>query len=107
MSIDSLNELSLFEELAAILRRARGRRESESRHTLFEELAALEKRALVLGASNPTLDRLAETRFLAGILRESVSPSRYSNLRHARQNWSAAKQSGSDRGPTLEPVGRA
>ncbi len=106
MSTDSLDELSLFEELAAILRRARGRRESESRYALFDELAALEKRALVLGASRPTLDRLAESRFLAGILRDSISPGRHHNLRRARQIWAASKQAGGDLGPALEPAGR-
>lgn len=105
MPTDSLNELSIFEELAAILRRSRGRRESESRHVMFEELAALEKRALVQGASDATLDRLAETRFLAGILRESVSADRHHSLRRARQAWAASKQAGGD--PALEPIGQA
>jgi hypothetical protein len=107
MSTDSLDELSLFEDLTAILRRARGYRESESRQALFEELAALEKRALVQGASNSLLVRLAETRFLAGILRESISPGRHMNLRRARQSWAAATRAGGDLGPALEPAGRA
>ncbi|MCJ2011681.1 hypothetical protein [Methylobacterium sp. J-076] len=85
MSADHPDEHTIIEELAAIFRRARGPRAGEARHALFESLAELERRAGLRGASDGTLGRVSESRFLAGLLRESVSPIRTQTVRATRQ----------------------
>lgn len=87
MSANQIDENSIIEDLAAIFRHARGRRGREARIALFESLSALEKQAYVRGASDKVLGQLAESRFLAGILREAASPVRYQSVRGARQLW--------------------
>ncbi|MFC6747298.1 hypothetical protein [Methylobacterium persicinum] len=79
-----------MEELAAIFRRARGNREPESRAALFESLRDLERRARCSGMPESILRRVAESRFLAGVLREAVSPIRYQSVRGTRHLWTAA-----------------
>ncbi len=90
MSVPSTDENTFIDDLTAILGRARGPRERDSRIALFESLSRLEKQAFVGGASALTLGRLAESRFLAGILRESVSPVCYQSVRGPRHLWTAA-----------------
>ncbi len=90
MSAHAIDENSIIEELSAIFRLARGHHEREARIALFESLSDLEKQAYLRGASDCLLKRVAESRFLAGILREAVCPVRYQSLRGARQVLTAA-----------------
>lgn len=90
MSAQTLNEHFVLEELAGIFRRARGHREPEARLALFESLKDLEKRARCGGVPENILGRIAESRFLAGILRDAVSPVRYQSVRGTRHLWTAA-----------------
>ncbi|MEE7468229.1 hypothetical protein MOF8_16255 [Methylobacterium oryzae] len=46
----------------------------DARYALFDALSDLERRAQSAGAPDLTLRKIAEIRFLTGILRESVRP---------------------------------
>jgi hypothetical protein len=48
--------------------------DARARYALFDALTDLEGRARVGGASDLTLRKIAEVRFLTGILREAVRP---------------------------------
>ncbi|MCJ2092773.1 hypothetical protein MKK67_09695 [Methylobacterium sp. J-072] len=55
--------------------------DSEGRQALFAALSRLERQALIAGAADPTLRKIAEARFLVGILRDAMRPSRIAPLR--------------------------
>lgn len=57
---------------------------------LFDSLSALEKRAEKWGVPADLLGRVAESRFLAGLLRDSVSPDRYECFRGMKHLWTVA-----------------
>jgi hypothetical protein len=61
-------------ELSALIAAKQSSRDERARYALFEALSELEGRARTGGASDLTLRKIAELRFLAGILRESVRP---------------------------------
>lgn len=99
MSTHPPDEITIIEDLAAIFRVARGQRECDSRLELYTSLSELEKQAYVMGAPDPVLKRVAESRFLAGILREAVSPVRFQGTRGARRILTAAPDRRNSREP--------
>lgn len=80
----------ILEELAAIFRGARGHREPDARLAFFESLRDLERRARTCNAADQVLTRVTESRFLAGILRDSVSPAGFQCVRGSRHLWTVA-----------------
>jgi hypothetical protein len=69
------------DELAALIAPLRTCGDERARHALFDALMDLEGRARTGGASDLTLRKIAEVRFLTGILREAVRPYRTVPLR--------------------------
>ena len=69
------------DELAALIAGRLSSDDAEARHALFAALSTLERRALIAGASDSTLHKIAEARFLVGILRDAMRPSRIAPLR--------------------------
>ncbi|XYD08514.1 hypothetical protein R1A27_26625 [Methylobacterium sp. NMS12] len=61
-------------ELANLIASKQSSRDLDARCALFDALSDLERRAQGAGAPDLTLRKIAEIRFLAGILRESVRP---------------------------------
>lgn len=102
MSSKTLNENFVMEELAAIFRRARGHREPEARVALFESLSDLEGRARCGGVPESILGRIAESRFLAGLLQDAVSPAHYQSIRGVRHLWTANPDPGTPREASLQ-----
>lgn len=99
MPTPPFDENAIIEDLTAIFRRARGNCERESRISLFESLSELEKKAYLRGAPDGVLNRVAESRFLAGILREAVTPVRHQSPRGGRHFWTSAPDLHASREP--------
>lgn len=74
MSNAQPNEHCFTAEFATLVGQVRDHRDAESRSSLFTALVALERRAGLAEVSDGLLRRIAEARFLAGILRDSVLP---------------------------------
>ena len=74
MRTEQLIRCRFEDELSGLVARKHCFDDARSRHTLFDALIDLEVRAQVGGAPEPTLRKIAESRFLAGILREAVRP---------------------------------
>ncbi|WP_378970182.1 hypothetical protein [Methylobacterium komagatae] len=89
MSAQSTDENSIADELRAIFRASREHRDRDSRIALFDSLANLERSLTSRGAPEAFLRRVAECRFLAGILRESVTPAHHQAMRATRRIWTA------------------
>lgn len=85
MSNNQSNEHFLFAEFAALVAQARSRPDAAARQDLFTALLSLERRAGLAGVNDDFLLRVAEARFLAGILRESVVPLSHVGVRTARR----------------------
>ncbi|MBE7198764.1 MAG: hypothetical protein INR70_13325 [Parafilimonas terrae] len=85
MSRIHTDEHCLSAEFAALVAHARDHRDGDSRQDLFTALLALERRAGLAGVSDRFLRRVAEARFLAGILRESVVPVQHAGQRATQQ----------------------
>jgi hypothetical protein len=62
------------DELALLTAGRQSSGDTQARYALFDTLKDLEGRALIGGASDLTLRRIAEIRFLVGILRDAVRP---------------------------------
>ncbi|MCJ2059845.1 hypothetical protein MKL09_25355 [Methylobacterium sp. J-048] len=69
------------DELAALLTTRHASDDGEAREALFAALSRLERQALIAGAADPTLYKIAEARFLVGILRDAMRPLRIAPLR--------------------------
>ncbi|MCJ2122732.1 hypothetical protein [Methylobacterium sp. J-077] len=69
------------DELAALLGSKQSSDDEAARGALFAALSRLERQALIGGAADPTLRKIAEARFLVGILRDAMRPSRIAPLR--------------------------
>ncbi|WP_449411166.1 hypothetical protein [Methylobacterium komagatae] len=89
MSAQNTDENSIADELRAIFRASRDHRDRDSRIALFDSLADLERSMVLSGAPESFLRRVAECRFLAGILRNSVSPVHHQAMRATRRIWTA------------------
>ncbi|MGH1572916.1 hypothetical protein ACRAWG_22345 [Methylobacterium sp. P31] len=87
-------------ELAALMARKQSSGDEHSRCALFNALSDLERRALVGGASDLTLRKIAESRFLAGILREAVRPFPLAPLRAVLRVRQRVDARSSGRAPT-------
>ncbi|MGU3465362.1 hypothetical protein ACLBXO_10965 [Methylobacterium sp. C33D] len=74
MRADQPVRCSFEGELAHLIAPKQSSRDLDGRYALFDALSDLERRAQSGGASDLTLRKIAEIRFLAGILRESVRP---------------------------------
>ena len=61
-------------ELATLIASKQSSRDLDARCALFDALSDLESRARSGGAAGLTLRKIAEIRFLTGILREAVRP---------------------------------
>lgn len=81
MRTDQSSQCKFEVELVALIARQRTSGDARARHALFDALTDLEGRARTGGASDPTLRKIAEVRFLSGILREAVRPYRAVPLR--------------------------
>ncbi len=68
-------------ELATLIASKQSSRDLPARYALFDALSDLERRAKSAGAPDLTLRKIAEIRFLTGILRESVRPFPVASLR--------------------------
>ncbi len=68
-------------EMTSIVESARASAGLASREASFTALSRLERLALTGGASDATLREIAEARFLAGILRDSVRAAKPARLR--------------------------
>ena len=77
-------------EMVALMTRMRSCGERRDRYAIFNALMDLEDRACAGGASTLTLRRIAEVRFLAGILREAVRPRPITSLRTVLRMCGAA-----------------
>jgi hypothetical protein len=62
------------DELASLIASMQSYRDIGKRYALFDALSNLERRAQCAGAPDSTLRKIAEIRFLTGILREAVRP---------------------------------
>jgi hypothetical protein len=69
------------DELAALIAPQHTSRDERARHALFDALTELEGRARTGGATDRTIGKIAEVRFLSGILRDAVRPYRAVSLR--------------------------
>lgn len=74
-------ECSFGGELAALIAQIQSRGDQSDRGAIFDALTRLEDRALAGGAPALTLRKIAEVRFLVGILREAVRPAPVASLR--------------------------
>lgn len=81
MRTDQSSQCSFEVELAELIACQRTSGDAGARHALFDALTDLERRARTGSASDPTLRKIAEVRFLSGILREAVRPYRTVPLR--------------------------
>ena len=81
MSAGQSSPCRFQDQLAAIVARTQSSLDERARGEVFEALSKLERLALIGGASDRTLRDIAEARFLTGILREAVRPSRPASLR--------------------------
>lgn len=68
-------------ELAVLMARVQSCGEQCERYAVFDALMDLEDRACAGGASALTVRKIAEIRFLVGILREAVRPIPVASLR--------------------------
>ena len=69
------------DERAALTARMQSSGDRRAHYALFDALKELEDRARTEGASAVTLRKIAETRFLVGILREAFRPRPVATLR--------------------------
>jgi hypothetical protein len=81
MRVDPCHDSRFEGELAALLASKQSSDDDAAREALFAALSRLERQALIAGASDATLHKIAEGRFLVGILRDSMRPSRIAPLR--------------------------
>jgi len=81
MSADPCRDSRFEDELAALLACKQSSDDAVAREALFAALLRLERRALIAGATDSTLAKIAEARFLVGILRDAMRPSRIAPLR--------------------------
>ena len=93
MTADQFVESDLKAELASIVERGQRPIDERSRNELFLALSRLEKQALIGGGSDEILKRIAEVRFLAGILRHAVRPARVGGLRTVLRSRRTARAS--------------
>ena len=68
-------------EMAVLMARSQSCGERRDRYAVFDALMDLEDRAFLGGASTLTLRKIAEVRFLVGILRDAVRPNPVTSLR--------------------------
>ncbi|MEL6064003.1 MULTISPECIES: hypothetical protein [unclassified Methylobacterium] len=78
-------------EMAVIMARMQSCCERRDRYAVFDALLDLEDRACAGGASTPTRRKIAEVRFLVGILREAVRPCPTMSLRTMLRMCGSAK----------------
>ena len=78
---------SFEDERVALTARVQSCGDRHARYALFDELLSLEDRALAAGAPDLTLRKIAEVRFLVGILREAVRPRPVASLRTLLQAY--------------------
>ncbi len=81
MRADPCHDSRFTGELAALLATKQSSDDEAAREALFAALSRLERQALIAGAADSTLEKIAEARFLVGILRDSMRPSRIAPLR--------------------------
>ncbi|KNY20582.1 hypothetical protein [Methylobacterium sp. ARG-1] len=81
MRADPCHDSRFTGELAALLASKQSSDDEAAREALFAALSRLERQALIAGAADSTLEKIAEARFLIGILRDSMRPSRIAPLR--------------------------
>lgn len=81
MRADPRHRNHFEDELATLLASKHASDDEEARQAPFATLSRLERQALIAGAPDTTLHKIAEARFLVGILRDSMRPSRIAPLR--------------------------
>ena len=81
MCASELVQSSFEDERVALTARMQFCDDSCTRYALFDALVSLEARALMARAPDVTLRKIAEVRFLVGILREAVRTSPVMSLR--------------------------
>ena len=81
MRADPCHDSRFTGELAALLATKQSSDDEAAREALFAALSRLERQALIAGAADSTLGKIAEARFLVGILRDAMRPSRIAPLR--------------------------
>ncbi|MBP2493323.1 hypothetical protein ABID82_000480 [Methylobacterium sp. PvP062] len=94
MRADQPARCSFEGELASLIATKQSSRDLDARCALFDALSDLERRAQSAGAPDMTLRKIAEIRFLTGILRESVRPFPIAPLRtvlRARERGDACR----------------
>ena len=74
MRADQFVRCRFEDELTALMARSQSSGVEEARHALFDALLDLEVRAKAAAAAAATLRKIAEIRFLVGILRDAVRP---------------------------------
>lgn len=81
MCADQSSESRFEGELTRLIAGQQSSGDPAARQALYERLADLECRALIGGATPQTLRKIAEIRFLVGILRDAVRPFPIASLR--------------------------
>ncbi|CAM2945519.1 MULTISPECIES: hypothetical protein [Methylobacterium] len=81
MRADPCHDSRFEDALAALLADRQSSDDAAAGQALFAALSRLERQALIAGAADTTLHRIAEARFLVGILRDAMRPSRIAPLR--------------------------
>lgn len=81
MRVDPCQDSRFEGELTALLSDKQSSDDASVREALFAALSRLERQALIAGAADTTLHKIAEARFLVGILRDAMRPSRIAPLR--------------------------
>ncbi|MHB2207115.1 hypothetical protein [Methylobacterium sp. CM6257] len=105
MRTDQAVQCRFEDELTALMARKQSSEDGWSRCALFDAVSDLECRALIGGASDLTLRKIAEIRFLAGILREAVRPFPIAPLRTVLRVRQRVDARSSIRAPTEADLG--
>ncbi|SDN98298.1 hypothetical protein SAMN05216360_113104 [Methylobacterium phyllostachyos] len=91
MRAAELVQSNFEEERAALTARIQFCGGRQARYAVFDDLVSLEDRALAAGAPAVTLRKIAEVRFLAGILRDAVRPRPVPSLRTLLRAYESTK----------------